>query len=520
VLEVIVFICGAALMGIEFLAARMLAPSLGSSLFVWGSVISIVMVALSLGYWLGGQIADRYGSTRTLAPVIAVAGLFTALVPALNTIVLPAVEGLGARTGSLLASAIVFFVPSLLLAMVSPLGVRLVAARGVDRIGRSAGSLYAISTAGSIAGTIVTAFWLIPLMGLDPLVIGIAVLLFFCSALATTLPARYSEVAVDDDAAGKHAKLARWVTLGALIAGAFIGFLTLAVPDAATVAGSPGERIIFRKDTQYHRLLVTENAEERFLRFDRSSQSSMYLDDPYETGFLYPNYLHLVMAAKPDTKRVLIVGLGGGTLVKRMLRDYPEIKIDVVEIDPVVVDVAKKYFDVKDDPRLRVFVEDGRGFIRRSTDTYDVIVMDAYYADSLPFHLTTEEFFKQAKARLAPDGVLAYNVIASVDGERSKLFRSMYRTASAVWRQVWVFPIEFGTDKARDENRNIIVLATDNRLAEDELRARIANRVGGRVTVPGFEQYATDLLTEAVQTDDVPLLTDQHAPVDSLIKVN
>jgi spermidine synthase len=520
VLEVIVFICGAALMGIEFLAARMLAPSLGSSLFVWGSVISIVMVALSLGYWLGGQIADRYGSTRTLAPVIAVAGLFTALVPALNAVVLPGVEGLGARTGSLLASAIVFFVPSLLLAMVSPLGVRLVAARGVDHIGRSAGSLYAISTAGSIAGTLLTAFWLIPLMGLDPLVIGIAVLLFFSSALATTLPARYSEVAVEDTAGAKHARLARWATLGAIVAGVIVAVVTLGIPDSVTVAGSPGERVIFRKDTQYHRLWVTENAEERTMRFDRSRQSAMYLNDPYETSFRYPNYLHLVMAAKPDAKRVLIVGLGGGSLVKRMLRDYPETKIDVVEIDPVVVDVAKRLFELPEDPRLRIYTEDGRRFIKSSNDTYDIIVMDAYYADALPFHLTTEEFFRQAKARLAPDGVVAYNVISSVEGDRSKLFRSMYRTASDVWRQLWVFPIGIGEDHDRELNRNIIVLATDNRLTEEELRARIENRVGGRVTVPGFEQYGMDLYTDRVSTDDVPQLTDQHAPTDSLIKVN
>ncbi len=133
--------------------------------------------------------------------------------------VLPAVEGLGARSGSLVASAVVFFVPSLLLAMVSPLGVRLVAARGVEHIGRSAGSLYAISTAGSIAGTLLTAFWLIPLMGLDPLVIGIAALLFVAASLATTLPARYEEFAVDDSASAKHARLARWVTLGAMVAG-------------------------------------------------------------------------------------------------------------------------------------------------------------------------------------------------------------------------------------------------------------------------------------------------------------
>jgi hypothetical protein len=116
--------------------------------------------------------------------------------------------------------------------------------------------------------------------------------------------------------------------------------------------------------------------------------------------------------------------------------------------------------------------------------------------------------------------VIAYNVISSVEGDRSKLFRSMYRTASGVWRQLWVFPIGIGQDHDRELNRNIIVLATDNRLTEEELRARIENRVGGRVTVPGFEQYGVDLYTDRVHTDDVPQLTDQHAPTDSLIKVN
>ena len=442
--------------------------------------------------------------------------------PPLNAVVLPAVEGLGARSGSLLASAIVFFVPSLLLAMVSPLGVRLVAARGVEHIGRSAGSLYAISTAGSIAGTLLTAFWLIPLMGLDPLVIGIAVAAVLLRARSRRrCPARYAEVALADDAPPRSTRSLR--AMGHARRDGrrrFVGVIRSRCPTASTVAGSPGERVIFRKDTQYHRLWVTEDAEERTLRFDRSRQSAMYLDDPYETSFQYPNYLHLVMAAKPDAKRVLIVGLGGGSLVKRMLRDYPETKIDVVEIDPVVVDVAKKYFELPDDPRLRIFTEDGRRFIKASKDTYDIIVMDAYYADALPFHLTTEEFFKQAKARLAPDGVLAYNVISSVRGERSKLFRSMYRTASGVWRQLWVFPIGIGQDHDREQNRNIIVLATDNRLTEDELRARIENRVSGRVTVPGFQQYGTTCTPSMSRSSDVPLLTDQHAPTDSLIKVN
>jgi len=521
-LEAIVFVCGAALMGLEFLAARMLAPTLGSSLFVWGSIISIVMVALSLGYWLGGQIADRFGSTRTLAPVIALAGFFTVIIPALSAAVLPALGGLGPRAGSLLASAVVFFAPSIMLAMVSPLGVRLAARRGVGHIGRSAGSLYAISTAGSIAGTIATAFWLIPLLSLDALVVGIGILLFGVALMAENLPRHYEEPALERAPQQGSPVAPRWLrraTTAVVLLGVVIGGTTLARPTDVAPGNAPGERVIYRKDTQYHRLYVTEDDEQRHLRFDRSHQTAMYLDDPFETSFRYPNYLHLAFALKPDAKRVLVIGLGGGSAVKRIWRDYPDSQVDAVEIDPVVVDVAKRYFEVPDDPRIRLITEDGRRFLQDTSETYDVIIVDAYYADALPFHLTTKEFFEEAKTHLAPDGVLAYNLIASAEGSRSRLFRSMHKTVSTVWEQLWVFPIGIGTEGNPTENRNIIVLATDNHTGEREFLLRIANRAGGRVTVPNFPEYAKDLYAERVQTEDVPLLTDQHAPTDSLIDV-
>lgn len=517
-LEFIVFSCGAALMGLEFIAARLLAPALGSSLFVWGAVISIVMVALSLGYWAGGQVADRFGSTRTLAPAIAAAGLFTVAVPRLTALVLPLVTGLGAQTGSLVASAIVFFVPSLLLATVSPLGVRLATGGRVDHVGRSAGQLYAISTAGSIVGTIATAFWLIPLLSLDGLAVGIGFTLFATAGLALLLPSRYGEVAPSRGTTAVAGL--RGLTVALMIIGTAAGAASLVAPAEGVPGASRDERVLLRKDTQYHRLIVTEDADERHLRFDRSHQSAMYLDDPYETSFAYPQYLHLALAAKPDARSVLIVGLGGGSLVKRMWRDYPEMRIDVAEIDPAVVDVAYEYFDLPHDERITVVAEDGRRFLSASDARYDIIVMDAYYADALPSHLTTEEFFREADAHLKPGGVVAYNIISAVEGDNSRLFRSMYRTAGRVWRQRWVFPIGIGSDRARQANRNIIVLATNGRTTRETLLARIKNRVGGAVTVNGFEQFGADLYDAPVVTKDVPTLTDAHAPTDSLIEVN
>ncbi|MCL2503632.1 MAG: fused MFS/spermidine synthase [Coriobacteriia bacterium] len=549
-LEVIVFVCGAALMGLEFLAARMFAPMLGSSLFVWGAVVSVVMVALSLGYWIGGQLADRFGTTRTLAPVVATAGLFTVLVPLVNRTVLPVLAGLDVRAGSLAASLVVFFLPALMLAMVSPLGIRLAAGADLGHIGRTAGQLSAISTAGSIVGTLATAFWLIPILSLDGLVVGIGCLLFATSLLAIALPSAYSKridaektVPPSEKAAGASGTAAagaaaKWFLGGRGYAIVTVAFTVIGVAWGAftLTGGGFGERggfgmapdpalhqeeeIIYSKDTQYHRLLVTEDSTIRHLRFDRSHQSAMFLDDTYDTPFSYPKYLHVAVAAKPDSEKVLVVGLGGGSFIKRAWRDYPNMTIDVVEIDPKVILVASKYFDMPEDERIRIHAEDGRRFLAGTDEKYDLIVMDAYYADALPSHLVTAEFFEEAKAHLTPDGVLAYNMIGSVEGTRSELFRSMYKTADSVWENLWVFPIGIASDGNLLLNRNIIVLATDNRLSNSVLLGRIENGVSGRVTVDGFNGYGADLYDGPIDTTDVPLLTDQHAPTDSLIKVN
>lgn len=518
-LRFIVFACGAALMGLEMVAARVLAPYLGNSIHVWGAVISVVMIALSIGYALGGQLADRFGAARSLPPVIAAAGLFTAVAPMVAEVVLRPAAELGPRAGSLVATTAIYFVPALLLAMVSPLGVRLAARAGMGHLGRSTGNLYAVSTAGSIAGTLVTSFWLIPALSLEPLVVWTGIALVAVALLALSLK---PEAPAADDASPRATRLANKVvpaTLALALVGTALGGYVLWRVTPVPTRNEQGESILFRADTQYHRITVTEGDGARHLRFDRSHQSAISLDDPYESRIRYPDYMHLAMALKPHAERVLVLGLGGGAITKRFWRDYPGVTVDSVEIDPVVVDVARKYFWLPEDERSRVFVEDARRYVQATDQTYDIVIVDAYYSDALPFHLTTEEFLREVKAVLAPDGVIAYNVISSAEGEGSDLFRSMYRTAQGVWDNIWVFPIGIGSDGAAEYRRNIIVLATDARLSETELRKRIESRVDGAVSIAGFAEMADDLYTERVRVEDVPLLTDSHAPTDALIDV-
>lgn len=514
-LNIVVFACGASLMGLEMVAARVLAPFLGNSIYVWGSVISVVMIALSLGYWLGGQLADRLGPSRVLSPVIALAGLTTVVAPLVAEMVLPRVASWGPRLGSLGAAALIYFVPALLLAMVSPLGVHLAAQRGFERIGRSAGGLYAVSTAGSIAGTIATSFWLIPLLSLEPLVVWTGFVLLGTSLLALSLRAK-EPVRL----------LTTGTTVGVVVLAAVLGTAVLWRVVPTESVNSQGETVLFERDTQYHRITVTEDDTTRHLRFDQSHQSAIDLADPFVSRILYPDYTHLALAAKPDAERVLVLGLGGGAITKRFWRDYPEVRVDSVEIDPVVVDIAEDYFWLPRDERLETFVEDARRYVQRTDRTYDIVIVDAYYSDSLPFHLTTQEFLREVRTVMSPDGVLAYNVISSAAGENSDLFRSMHRTADSVWERLFVFPIGYGSDverlgetRASKLRRNIIVLATDAELDEGMLEARIEDRVGGRVTIEGFESFARDLYTRPVPVADVPLLTDSHAPTDSLIEV-
>ncbi len=268
---------------------------------------------------------------------------------------------------------------------------------------------------------------------------------------------------------------------------------------------------MYEHDSAYHRLRVTDNDGVRLLKFEHNHQSSMRLDDPFETDIEYVGYLHLTMAIVPRARRALVIGLGGGSVVKRMWRDYPGMHLDAIEIDPEVVEVARSLFAVPDDDRIRVYVQDGRAFMRSCPYTYDIIIIDAFDDDRIPRRLLTEEFLRECRDRLAPGGVVAYNVIGSVYGPKSKPFRSLYRTAANVWQQLWVFPIG-SADDASDKTRNVVMLATDAELTEDGFLERIASRVGGIVTVPKFERFGEDLYRGTVRSGDVPLILDPGPP--------
>lgn len=249
-------------------------------------------------------------------------------------------------------------------------------------------------------------------------------------------------------------------------------------------------KLVHSRASAHHDITVTDAGFIRTLAFGPHRQSSMYLDSPFDTDFDYPGYLHLALALAPQAARTLAIGLGGGTVVKRMWRDYPEMRIDAVELDQDVIEIAHEYFALPRDERIRVLVDDGRHFLEECTENYDIAIVDAFDGDDVPGSLTDAGFMAAARRKLTAGGVLAYNFMGSVEGEQAEPFSALHGTLASTWRGVWVFVVNEGVDSGKS---NIVLLASDAELTAEELLVRIASRVDGRVTVPAFQLFGEDL---------------------------
>ena len=254
-----------------------------------------------------------------------------------------------------------------------------------------------------------------------------------------------------------------------------------------------GEVTVFQTRSQYHRISVVEKGGRRFLKFGHLPQTAIDIENGFSSCLPYVNYLHLPLAINPEGKKALLIGLGGGALPKRMWRDYPELEIEVVEIDPVVVEVARSYFGLPQDPRLTVTVGDGRDYVASTGKVFDYVIIDAFRSESVPDQLVTEDFMRQVKGRLTPEGVLTYNLIGAVQGHQSGPFLKIRQCVSEIWKKTFVFPLGLAKSSDPDRIRNIILLATDTEISRETLENRIKGRAGGRVTVPGFPNFRFDL---------------------------
>jgi spermidine synthase len=479
-IQIVAAVVGAASLGAEIAAARLMAPWFGASTIIWANTIATVLVALSVGYWIGGRLADRDPTIKGLSRLVLVAAALLAAVPfvagpflRVSVAALDRVEA-GAFVGSLFAVLILVATPVLLLGTVAPYAVRL-SVRTVEEAGRVAGRLYAISTLGSLAGVFLSALLLIPLVGTRRT--------FLAFALALAL------VAVP--------ALGRRFVLAPLAVAAL-----LAVP-VGTVKATGGARVIWDHDTEYQYARVVEepDGERRLELNEGQAVHSVYRPGEWLTGDYWDEMLVLpfAVAAQPP-RSVAILGNAAGTTARAYAHFFPGTRVDGVEIDGELSDVGRRLFDLRG-PNVHLHTADARPFLRRSDRRWDLIVVDAYRQPYIPFYLATREFFELAERHLTPRGTVVINVGHPEDSDH--LERVLSATMGDVFANV-----------ARDPSQptNVMLTGSDAPLSAARLKAAVPGLPAPLrpVALAAADRLAPALRGGAVYTDD-------HAPVEWLV---
>ncbi len=485
--EIAVFMSGVASMGLEIVAGRQIAPVFGSSVFTWGSIIGVFLAALAVGYWLAGKRARENASRNALALVFVATAAYVALLVVAGDPILRATEnvGLPARFAPVLPITILFGPPTVLLGFVSPYGAELVASEGP---GDASGQVYALGTGGSIVGSFATTFVLIPEIkeGVVGIEFGFGVLLLLTAFL----------VAPRGNTATRAAIGLAGGTL--VLAFVFVTFAPLA-----------GGEVVYETQTTYQQLEVVDDDGVRTLYLDGVPHSAMDKSDPDGYVFSYTRYFHLSMlATKEEVDNVLFIGGGGFSGPKRFETEY-NVTIDVVEIDPAVVSAAKEYFGVEEGNDFRIHTMDGRRYLETTNRTYDVVILDAYRADKVPIQLTTVEFMNLVSERTDEDGVVVANVISARTGPESAFYRAQYRTMDRAFPNVYSFPT---SESGRLQNIELVATKSDRTLTQADFERLNRERDIGIDLRQEVGFYRGD-----VDVGDAPLLTDDYAPVDSLL---
>ncbi|HAK59425.1 MAG TPA: spermidine synthase [Nitrospiraceae bacterium] len=493
VLESVVFVCGATVMIYELVGSRVVAPYLGTSLVVWTSLIGVILGSLSVGYWYGGKISDKEADVKTLSHIIFLAGILIGLTAFLYYDLLFLIDDLirNLIAKSIVATLLLFAAPSFLLGIVSPYAVKL-KAKDLSTMGKTVGSLYAVSTTGSIVGTFLAGFFLIPQFGTNSMLTMLSSVLIISSIAC--LPKRYLKEKIAALAVSVF-----FIGVGGLLHDAYV------VKD-----------YIVDIDTQYGRVQIrdvslgaintklSDSAKiARIMKINGSLSSGILLDDS-DLYFPYTKYFRLAGHFKADIEHSLMIGGAGYAYPMDYITKHGGATLDVVEIDAKLTALAKEHFNLTDDKKLRIFHEDGRAFINNTAIMYDVIFIDAFSSYfSIPHHLTTIESIRRMYALLNEDGVVLVNIISSIEGVKSNFLRAEYWTFKSIFPHVYLFPVEDPLDGEKIQNIMLVALKSKKKpiLTSSD---------------PTLNAYLGHLWKKEI-TADVPILSDDYAPVDYYI---
>lgn len=495
-LAAVVFFGGISSIAIQVSASRLIGPYFGSSTFIWANLIGLTLLYLTIGYYIGGRIADRWPSPTLLYVLVATAAASVAFIP---TVARPILEAsmaafddvaVGAFYGSLVGTILLFAVPITLLGCISPFAVRLRTIQ-IESVGNTAGSLYALSTVGSILGSFLPTFVLIPAFGTRTtfLVLSLGLLIPATAALAIIREVRASIIA----------------------AVLIVAVALVPVIDRGGLVRPPEYgAVIYEAETLYNYVQVIDlNGEIRLALNEGHATHSIYHPGQRLTGgpwdyFMIGPYFNPDMRPE-DVESLLLIGLAAGTVSKQFTEAYGPIPIDGVEIDGEIAEIGREYFDMNE-PNLNVIVDDGRYYLERTNKTWDVIGIDAYRQPYIPFHLTTREFFQAVSDSLSDDGVAIINA-----GRTRTDFRLVDVIATTM---ADVYPNVYVIDVARFTNS--IIIGTKQPTDIENFAANMLNiPEGSLIRDVGDEALRSGNMREWTEPGQV--FTDDLAPVELVV---
>lgn len=482
-------ICGALIMVLEVLGSRVIGPFFGVSLFIWTSLITVTLIALALGYAVGGIISDRYRSPDCLYAIILAAGVLVLLIPALKGPVLKLCLSLGLRSGAFLGSVLLFGPSLFFLGCVSPYIVK-IAVKETAHLGRTVGVFYALSTVGSFLGTVLTGFVLIAYFRVNTIFAVIGILLVAVSAVYFVLFRK------------------KWHFLLVL---AVVPFLAAHQKAPVSKVMQNGTMVteVYSRDTFYGTLKVVDYT------YAGHRQREMIIDGLVQGGvdmetrlpvYEFPYFMErLPYAINPNGKRCLAIGLGAG--IVPMWFEKMGITTDVVDINPYVVEAARRYFDFT--TTGEVVVGDARAFLATAKGKYDYVILDVFNGDATPSHVLSIEALRLLKERMTGQGILTVNIIGSL---RSDTFMtvSIIRTLEQVFRTVT--PYTMFSPEEGEGMGNIEILAYDYPFPPLD-----PGRVSGLPTHPSAQEIVTKYFGAfAVLPASAPfvILSDDYNPID------
>jgi spermidine synthase len=503
VIYIVAFVTGAIVMSFEMLGSRYLNPYFGSGIYTWAALISTVLAALTAGYFLGGFIADRTVSAAVLGAIVSVASLYLLALPSFADVILGFVSNTmdDVRLGSLCAALAIMVLPVALFGVYSPFAVRLVL-RAAQHSGTVSGTVYGVSTAGSIAGTLGTTFILIPTIGTRAITLLLGAAGLCCGLLLFALGRLHWPA--------KGAAAAALAAFAVLVLGGDRAWSD-DVFDAHVRAQmlKHGDGRVAHLETEYNNLFIDKHGSllglsSMYTGRPNYVESIVDLKDPDAMPVPYDQTMTAALAYPAAPKRILMIGLGAGSISTYLGRAMPAAQIDVVELDPGVISAGKDYFGLRETDRVRLIASDGRVYLNRNKVLYDLILLDAFRELGIPFHMLTREFYGLVKEHLAPGGAMASNVAAN-----TKLYLSTLVTLGAVFPTVDVYPDFID----RSEAQAIAVAMPASRPTADGLlgsAAALQQQYHFRYPLPALAGHRV----VEPNSEGGDLLTDDFAPAD------